>query len=563
MDISELLGQWRNMSGIPGAFEPLPVDDLERTNTVESTQPLPCLVGGWEPEAQWDALLATPHDDPESLDDVWRPIVSQGDGTRRVVRVGRGTLHIERLTIAGVECVRPVLQWRGRNWPVCCVLGCCAETDTDWAMTYIAWDGDLDDLMDSLRGTLDAEKHATVWATLRRDVVNYWRNTVNLVAARDAAREGVVNRTALPVPSASGQLMSYAVPGWHKRGVQGQLRKVVRVSGGGDTGTIMRAGQRVTTHAAVEVRITLEGRQSTAQTARISLPSDWLQPRLLPMHGQADELTSLVVAELADVLGARNLMPALATFGVIAARGGVALDDSGSIPDDVRCEVMHLTGCPPGKANTRQKQDYQRLMEYLRWAQLQVNTKDTGRGRRSKLTYRPLLLASEFEDPNRVKGVRLVVNPDVMSDSVRLPLALLGITDAEDPQGLMRALGAAIVWRVAMSSGKSERLKRPEKLRKVLERAGQLGMVEQELAKDGAPAVVARLDGVLNALRSMSWSNKGNREVVNLIGGSCVEWGRMGRHALDQARVRLEVPGWMGSNATPTLPMLTQAKAPT
>lgn len=556
MDVTPYLAPWRNMSGIPGAFEPIPTTALDQGMKVEGGKPLPCMVGALPHDADWDALATEPHDDQGALDEVW--VLWERDGTIGTRRVGRGTVHVRREQVEGVECVRPVLQWQGRTWPVCCVLGCCASQDTRWSLTHMVWDGGWEGLTQAIRGQIEPDQYATVCDTLRRDVLNYWRDGVNLTAARDDARSGVVRSTALTVPSVAGQLLPYAVPGRHIPGVRRHLGKVARISGGGDTGTVMRAGRRVTTHADVQVRITLEGRQSTGQTARIVLPSDWVEPRLPFMHGAAEELPSMVVAELAAVLGARNLMPALATFGVIAARGGVELDDSGSIPDDVRCEVMRLTGCPPRRANTRQKRDYQKLMEFLRWAQLEVNTK--ARTRRSKLTYRPLLIASQFEDPNRVKGVRLVVNPDVMSDSVRLPLALLGITDAEDPQGLIRALGAAIVWRVAMSSAKPERLGKPESLRKFLERAGQLGQVNSELAKEGAPAVMAQLDRALTALRSMSWTHDGHHEVVDLIGGTRVEWGRMGSRALDQARVRLAVPGWMGSNNTPTLPMLPPAK---
>ena len=255
---------------------------------------------------------------------------------------------------------------------------------------------------------------------------------------------------------------------------------------------------------------------------------------------------------MAHLLGAKNLMPAITALGLIAQRGHVILAPNGELPDELRREVMRLTGNPPATANKETKDRYVKIMHLLRWMVLEVKTKE-GKGQR--MGYRPLLQVSEYADKENEHARVVNINTSIMHDVVLMPNALLGVTDTDDPSGIMRALGAMVVMRLSLSSADMNRLNKPEKLQKALERAGLGNWWTDSMRKDGAQALRTQIDDAIKKLRGVAFMDGKHQHMADVIGSTHVVWDEKakGVNVLAAARIFWGVPSWMQA-AHPALP---------
>ena len=521
-----------------------PVSDEVTTDTS-----LVCLLRGADISTdEITQLEQEPVDDVNARDEVWVH-KNDMDGIRwgvAPIRIGMGTLHVNHVKVVDEDALQVTLHWRGKQWSVCSVLTCCLSENPSTIFSHLASFQSMRHGFFEALQELEPHMREPITALLMKN----WIESVALVRDRRMKLDEELRTTSMPVPSATGQIMPYAVYGKTQSSVASKLKTITRVTGGGELSERMVDGVKRTQRAPIELSITTAGRASKGRAAKIVLPTEWTQPRLFPTQGDEKEMAALVIEELAQVLGAKNLMPALAFFGRIAQRGRVYLEDD-SLPADLRREVMALTGKPSNTANAVQRGNYEKLAEYVRWAQVMVNTKDpsTENGKRTKrvLGYRPLLLVSEFADAERVIATAVVVNPDVMGAMVQVPRPLLAITDEDDPAGLRRALGAMVMWRVAQSSCKAERLTRPESLVKSMDRMGLSHWMRDQVVKNGATAVMKMMDRELDALRSLRWQHGPHESVADVIGSTHIQWGNIGKgaHALDGARMQFGVPPWM------------------
>ena len=546
MDIQKYIDA--NITGVAGAFEPLPMRELVRFENMELGTPLSCFIETRLDDDDFATLLEKPADDDGALDEVWVPSRCIDVRECTPVCVGKGTLQMQDVQHNNEKCARITLHWRGKEWAVCLVLSEAApivEKYTDWGMIHYVCSNGIDEVPQEMQ------------ASVSQVVLGAWRVSVSLVESRSACTDTHIRSTALPVPSSASQIMPYAVAGAKHSTVSNSLRRITRISGGAETGMHIVDGKQKKTYADIEIRILPQGRNSIARTAQIRLPSEWIEnsERLQGLQGtgKENEISELVLSEMAYLFGAKNLMPAIATLGIIAQRGHVTLAPDGELPDELRREVMTMTGNPPAKANKDTKDRYVKLMHALRWMQIEVKTKEKGKGMR--MGYRPLLQVSEYADKENEQARKVNVNTSIVHDVVPMPNALLSVTDTDDPSGIMRALGASLLMRIALSSGDMNRLDKPEKLQKALERAGLLNYWTDSMRKDGAQALKTQIDDAIKKLRGLPFMDGKHQHMADVIGSTHVVWDEKakGVNVLAAARICFGVPSWMQA-AHPALP---------
>ena len=545
MDIRTLLDNG-NLSGVAGAFEPLPMCGLVRFEDMELGTPLSCFIEARLDDDDFATLLGKPADDDGALDEVWVPLRCLDVRECIPVCVGKGTLHMQYVQHNNTKCARITLHWRGKEWAVCLVvLSEAAEKHTEWGVIHYICSNGIEEVPQEMQASV----------SLRVQVS--WRESVSLVESRSACTDTHIRSTALPVPSSASQIMPYAVAGKIHSTVSNSLRRITHISGGAETGMHIVDGKQKKTYADIEIRILPQGRNSIGRTAQIRLPSEWVEnsERLQGLQGTGKEnqISELVHSEMAYLFGAKNLMPALSTLGIIAQRGHVTLAPDGELPDELRREVMARTGNPPAKANKDTKDRYVKLMHALRWMQIEVKTKEKGKGMR--MGYRPLLQVSEYADKENEQARKVNVNTSIVHDVVPMPNALLSVTDTDDPSGIMRALGAMVVMRIALSSGDMNRLDKPESLQKALERAGLGTWWTDSMRKDGAQALSTQIDDAIKKLRGLPFMDGKHQHVADVIGSTHVVWDEKakGVNVLAAARIWWGVPSWM-QVAHPALP---------
>lgn len=542
MDIQKYIDA--NITGVAGAFEPLPVRELVRFENMELGTPLSCFIETRLDDDDFATLLEKPADDDGALDEVWVPSRCIDVRECTPVCVGKGTLQMQDVQHNNEKCARITLHWRGKEWAVCLVLSEAApivEKYTDWGMIHYVCSNGIDEVPQEMQ------------ASVSQAVQVAWRASVSLVESRSACTDTHIRSTALPVPSSASQIMPYAVAGRIQSTVSNSLRRITHISGGAETGMHIVDGRQKKTYADIEIRILPQGRNSTGRTAKIRLPREWLEnsERLqgLQCTGKENEIQDLVLSEMTHLFGAKNLMPVLATLGIIAQRGHVTLAPDGELPDELRREVMRMTGNPPAKANKDTKDRYVKLMHVLRWMQIQIIEKGMCIG------YRPLLQVSEYADKENEHTRKVNVNTSIVHDVVPIPNALLSVTDTDDPSGIMRALGASLLMRIALSSGDMNRLDKPEKLQKALERAGLVLWWTDSMRKDGAKALRTQIDDAIKKLRGLPFMDGKHQHMADVIGSTHVEWDdkAKGVNVLAAARIFWGVPSWMQA-AHPALP---------
>ena len=532
---------------IAGTFEPLPMRELLACKDIKLCTPLFCWIETQLDDDDFVTLLEKPANDEGALDEVW--VSSRCLDVRECtpVCVGKGTLHMQHVQHNNEKCARITLHWRGKEWAVCLVLSENIELKKFWRiMQYVCYYG-LDEMpIEMQQGVAVVAK----WA---------WLKSVSLVNSRSACTDTHIRSTALPVPSSASQIMPYAVAGKTHGTVSNSLRRLTHISGGAETGMHIVDGKQKKTYADIELRILLQGRNSIGRTAKVRLQSEWIEKcnRLhgLQATGKENEISELVHSEMAYLFGAKNLMPVLSTLGIIAQRGHVTLTPDGELPDELRREVMRRTGHPPAKANKETKVRYERIFHCLLRMVLEVKTKENGKERTG---YRPLLQASEYADKEN-EQVRMVnVNTSIVRDVVLMPNALLGVTDTDDPSGIMRAFGVMVVMRIELSSGDMNRLNKPEKLSKALERAGLGLWWADSMRKYGAQALRTQIDDVIKKLRGVAFMDGKHQHMADVIGSTHVVWDEKARgvNVLANARIHWGVPSWM----QPSHPALPAAK---
>jgi len=545
MDIRKYIDA--NITGVAGAFQPLPMRELVRFEDMELGTPLSCFIETRLDDDDFATLLEKPADDDGALDEVWVPSRCIDVRECTPVCVGKGTLHMQHVQHNNEKCARITLHWRGKEWAVCLVLSEAApivEKYTDWGMIHYVCSNGIDEVPQEMQ------------ASVSQVVQGAWRASVSLVESRSACTDTHIRSTALPVPSSASQIMHYAVAGKIHSTVSNSLRRITHISGGAETGMHIVDGKQKKTYADIEIRILPQGRNSTGRTAQIRLPSEWIEnsERLQGLQGtgKENEISELVLSEMAHLLGAKNLMPAITALGLIAQRGHVILAPNGELPDELRREVMRLTGNPPATANKETKDRYVKIMHFLRWAVLEVKTKE-GKGQR--MGYRPLLQVSEYADKENEHARMVNINTSIMHDVVLMPNALLGVTDTDDPSGIMRALGASLLMRISLSSGDMNKLNKPEKLQKALERAGLANWWTDSMRKDGAQALRIQVDEVMKKLRGVAFMDGKHQHMADVIGSTHVVWDdkAKGVNVLAAARICWGVPSWM-QVAHPALP---------
>lgn len=541
MDIQKYIDA--NTSGVAGAFEPLPMRELVRFEDMKLGTPLSCFIETRLDDDDFATLLEKPADDDGALDEVWVPSRCIDVRECTPVCVGKGTLHMQHVQHNNEKCARITLRWRGKEWGVCLVL---SETEkyTEWGVIHYVCSNGIEELPQEIQASVSL---TVQWA---------WRASVSLVESRSACTDTHIRSTALPVPSSASQIMSYAVAGRIHSTVSNSLRRITHISGGAETGMHIVDGKQKKTYADIEIRILPQGRNSAGRTAQIRLPSEWIEnsERLQGLQGtgKENEISELVLSEMAHLLGAKNLMPALTALGLIAQRGHVILAPNGELPDELRREVMRLTGNPPATANKETKDRYVKIMHLLRWMVLEVKTKE-GKGQR--MGYRPLMQVSEYADKENEHARMVNINTSIMHDVVLMPNALLGVTDTDDPSGIMRALGAMVVMRLTLSSADMNRLNKPEKLQKALERAGLGNWWTDSMRKDGAQALRTQIDDAIKKLRGVAFMDGKHQHMADVIGSTHVVWDdkAKGVNVLAAARIFWGVPSWMQA-AHPALP---------
>ena len=545
MDIQKYIDA--NITGVAGAFEPLPMRELVRFEDMELGTPLSCFIETRLDDDDFATLLEKPADDDGALDEVWVPSRCLDVRECTPVCVGKGTLQMQDVQHNNEKCARITLHWRGKEWAVCLVLSEAApivEKYTDWGMIHYVCSNGIDEVPQEMQ------------ASVSQVVQGAWRASVSLVESRSACTDTHVRSTALPVPSSASQIMPYAVAGAKHSTVSNSLRRITHISGGAETGMHIVDGKQKKTYADIEIRILPQGRNSIGRTAQIRLPPAWIEnsERLQGLQGtgKENEISELVLSEMAHLLGAKNLMPAITALGLIAQRGHVILAPNGELPDELRREVMRLTGNPPATANNETKDRYVKIMHLLRWMVLEVKTKE-GKGQR--MGYRPLLQVSEYADKENEHARVVNINTSIMHDVVLMPNALLGVTDTDDPSGIMRALGAMVVMRLSLSSADMNRLNKPEKLQKALERAGLGNWWTDSMRKDGAQALRTQIDDAIKKLRGVAFMDGKHQHMADVIGSTHVVWDEKakGVNVLAAARIFWGVPSWMQA-AHPALP---------
>jgi len=346
--------------------------------------------------------------------------------------------------------------------------------------------------------------------------------------------------------------------------VQRALAQGVRFAGG----ERKRGAHLELTQERTPVSVTLQLHVSEAHTAQVDMPvralhrvyrggtqyGEWLrklsQPLLTGMEprGRLGEIQELCMQAAMDVLGARRITWLYAAMGVVRRHRMLELHDD-ELPDSVRLDVMEMTGCPARTANSRQAQEYRDVLHLLRWGLRMVTPhKRRGRPKRGELrdtTMVPLLVVTSYEDgrPSTIQ-----VNPILTHHWMRIPAPLLRLGDGDDPQGLARALGISIITRqqLCMSAvARSGNLLQPERLDKVLERAGLLQWVrecEADTQHRGRLYVKRELEQVLHILHELP-HRRGTW--LDVVGGCSITWGH-GKRWLTGGRLTYgTMPEWL------------------
>jgi hypothetical protein len=263
-------------------------------------------------------------------------------------------------------------------------------------------------------------------------------------------------------------------------------------------------------------------------------------------RGRLGEIQELAMQAVMDVLGARRITWLYAAMGVVRKHRMLELVDD-ELPDSVRREVMEMTGCPARTANGRQLQDYRDMLHLLRHAELKVQPhRKRGRPKRGELrdtTMVPLLVVTSHDDG---RPSTMQVNPILTHHWMRIPAPLLKLSDEDDPQGLARALGISIITRQQLTlSASTERLLQPERLDKVLERAGLLQWVrecEADTQHRGRHYVKRELEQVLQKLHELP-HRRGTW--LDVVGGCSITWGH-GKRWLSSGRLTYaSMPEWL------------------
>jgi hypothetical protein len=263
-------------------------------------------------------------------------------------------------------------------------------------------------------------------------------------------------------------------------------------------------------------------------------------------RGRLGEIQELAMQAVMDVLGARRITWLYAAMGVVRKHRMLELVDD-ELPDSVRREVMEMTGCPARTANGRQLQDYRDMLHLLRHAELKVTPhRKRGRPKRGELrdtAMVPLLVVTSHDDG---RPSTMQVNPILTHHWMRIPAPLLKLSDEDDPQGLARALGISIITRQQLTlSASTERLLQPERLDKVLERAGLLQWVrecEADTQHRGRHYVKRELEQVLHRLHELP-HRRGTW--LDVVGGCSITWGH-GKRWLSSGRLTYaSMPEWL------------------
>jgi hypothetical protein len=263
-------------------------------------------------------------------------------------------------------------------------------------------------------------------------------------------------------------------------------------------------------------------------------------------RGRLGEIQELAMQAVMDVLGARRITWLYAAMGVVRKHRMLELVDD-ELPDSVRREVMEMTGCPARTANGRQLQDYRDMLHLLRHAELKVTPhRKRGRPKRGELrdtAMVPLLVVTSHDDG---RPSTMQVNPILTHHWMRIPAPLLRLSDEDDPQGLARALGISIITRQQLTlSASTERLLQPERLDKVLERAGLLQWVrecEADTKNRGRQHVKRELEQVLQKLHELP-HRRGTW--LDVVGGCSITWGH-GKRWLSSGRLTYgSMPEWL------------------
>lgn len=234
------------------------------------------------------------------------------------------------------------------------------------------------------------------------------------------------------------------------------------------------------------------------------------------------ELPALVTEELAHRCRPRVMQAVLASMAVAYRDGGIRLDDDGNLPDKFRTEVMRVMGMPSTTASKAQRDLVREAMHLVRHAEFHVKPAS---GKRS--TFAPLLVVKEFIDaPGAGERRAAYVAPnDVLMGSMaegkrlRIPEALFQIGD-DDREGVRTLAGLQLAFRLAMGTGKHE------KLELFLRRAGLWEWCMREVRNHGMPHVMRELRRELDALRSLPHPG---HAAVDIAGGTVIEGEAIGK----------------------------------
>jgi hypothetical protein len=234
------------------------------------------------------------------------------------------------------------------------------------------------------------------------------------------------------------------------------------------------------------------------------------------------ELPALVTEELAHRCRPRVMQAVLASMAVAYRDGGIRLDDDGNLPDKFRTEVMRVMGMPSTTASKAQRDLVREAMHLVRHAEFHVKPAS---GKRS--TFAPLLVVKEFIDApgaGERRAACVAPNDELMGSMaegkrLRIPEALFQIGD-DDREGVRTLAGLQLAFRLAMGTGKHE------KLELFLRRAGLWEWCMREVRNHGMPHVMRELRRELDALRSLPHPG---HAPVDIAGGTVIEGEAIGK----------------------------------
>jgi len=492
----------------------------------------------------------------------------------RLVMVGRGTLRV----VDG----RIVLKWRGSEWQVVIV-------GTALDMLAPASEGSDESAAEQLHRWATWEPQVTpqddVMLRRRTRLREYVaQRSLAQLEERERIRARDTYTRAAEVPSAASHLQVYHTPS-SKRQHRGDTRSDVRrLNAQGITvdGALPIRDKGELTMERTPVTVTLQLHATESDAGRIELPvrtlhkvyapsqayAKWVkritQPLLSGMEpqGQYGELRALALQAVGDVLGAKRMTWLYAAMGALREHGTVPLTADGELPDKLRLQVMRMTGCDPSTANARRIQEYRDFLHLLRHAKLRVTPhgKRRKRGELDREIYVPLLVESAT-DAKDGKTYSMQVNLAVAHHWMKLPLELLRLDDDADPEGVARALGVSIITRQQLALAHPERLLRPERMDKTLERAGLLQWAREREADTnhgGRLHVQREIARALELLRELP-SRRG--AWLDMVSDCTVTWGH-GKRWLTHGKLQYgAMPMWLHREVdklTPPPAILTQ-----